>query len=86
MLVEPNWPESWPFSPTDFQRYDESKDERFYDAPRRGLSPKPAAWQRCMVAYSANAGTSASCRFVTHIDDGAIAALTRCAAGLALAV
>lgn len=51
ILEEPNWPESWPFSPADFQRYDESKDERFYDAPR----------------------------FVTHIDDGAIAALTRCA-------
>ncbi|KAK9828028.1 hypothetical protein WJX81_002490 [Elliptochloris bilobata] len=49
ILEEPNWPDSWPFSPADFQRYDESTDERFYDSPR----------------------------FVTHIDDGAIAALTR---------
>ena len=50
ILEEPNWPDSWPFSPADFQRYDESKDTAFYDAPR----------------------------FVTHIDDGAISALTRC--------
>ena len=49
LLEEPNWPDSWPFSPADFQRYDESKDTAFYDAPR----------------------------FVTHIDDGAISALTR---------
>jgi hypothetical protein len=49
---------------------------------RRGRSAQPGACRRCMAAHSA----SAARRFVTHIDDGAIAALTRCAEGLALAV
>ncbi len=49
MLEEPNWPASLPFRDEDFQRYDPSSDEIFYDQPR----------------------------FVTHIDDGAIAALTK---------
>ena len=51
VLAEPNWPDDWPFSPRDFQRFDESVDTAFYDSPR----------------------------FVTHIDDGAIGALTKCA-------
>lgn len=43
------WPDEFPFSPEDFQRFDESPDTFFYGQPR----------------------------FVTHIDDGAIAALTK---------
>lgn len=49
MLDEPNWPDTWPYRPEDFGRYDETSDTLFYDAPR----------------------------FVTHIDDNAIAALTK---------
>ena len=49
VLDDPNWPETWPFTEQDFQRFDPSSDSIFYDSPR----------------------------FVTHIDDGAIAALTR---------
>lgn len=49
VLEEPNWPASLPFRDEDFQRYDPSSDNIFYDQPR----------------------------FVTHIDDGAIAALTK---------
>jgi len=44
-----DWPETFPFKEEDFQRYDESSDSTFYEAPR----------------------------FVTHIDDPAIAALTK---------
>ncbi|VVA94786.1 unnamed protein product [Arabis nemorensis] len=44
-----NWPENFPFKEEDFQRFDESSDSTFYEAPR----------------------------FVTHIDDPAIAALTK---------
>ncbi|XP_047334759.1 uncharacterized protein LOC124938377 [Impatiens glandulifera] len=43
------WPDQFPFKDEDFQRFDESPDLSFYDAPR----------------------------FVTHIDDAAIASLTR---------
>ncbi|CAN1185582.1 hypothetical protein LINPERHAP2_LOCUS37634 [Linum perenne] len=43
------WPEQFPFKEEDFQRFDESSDSSFYEAPR----------------------------FVTHIDDPAIAALTK---------
>jgi hypothetical protein len=49
VLEKPDWPETPPFRPDDFQRYDESSDAFFYESPR----------------------------FVTHIDDGAIAALTK---------
>jgi hypothetical protein len=49
VLDEPNWPDTWPYRPEDFGRYDESSDTLFYDAPR----------------------------FVTHIDDAAISALTK---------
>lgn len=48
MLLEPKWPEKWPFRPEDFLRYDESDDSVFYDSPR----------------------------FVYHIDEGAVKALT----------
>ncbi|KAL3163222.1 hypothetical protein ABBQ32_009624 [Trebouxia sp. C0010 RCD-2024] len=48
ILQNPNFPETFPFGPEDFQRYDETPDTSFYSQPR----------------------------FVTHIDDGAIAALT----------
>jgi SAM-dependent methyltransferase len=43
------WPDEFPFTAEDFQRFDESPDTFFYGQPR----------------------------FVTHIDDGAIAALTK---------
>ncbi|KAE9585674.1 hypothetical protein Lal_00009892 [Lupinus albus] len=49
ILKNVEWPEQFPFKDEDFQRYDESPDSVFYDAPR----------------------------FVTHIDDPAIAALTK---------
>ncbi|CAI0405807.1 unnamed protein product [Linum tenue] len=49
VLKNVDWPEQFPFKEEDFQRYDESSDSVFYDAPR----------------------------FVTHIDDPAIAALTK---------
>ncbi|XP_010526408.1 PREDICTED: uncharacterized protein LOC104803985 [Tarenaya hassleriana] len=48
-LKNVEWPDSFPFKDEDFQRFDESSDSLFYDAPR----------------------------FVTHIDDPAIAALTK---------
>ncbi|KAG7545713.1 Methyltransferase type 11 [Arabidopsis suecica] len=48
-LNKVDWPETFPFKEEDFQRFDESSDSTFYEAPR----------------------------FVTHIDDPAIAALTR---------
>eukprot|EP00270_Netrium_digitus_P010938 TRINITY_DN3433_c0_g1_i1.p1 TRINITY_DN3433_c0_g1~~TRINITY_DN3433_c0_g1_i1.p1 ORF type:complete len:301 (+),score=41.31 TRINITY_DN3433_c0_g1_i1:28-903(+) len=48
-LSKIEWPEQFPFSSSDFQRFDESSDTFFYDSPR----------------------------FVTHIDDPAIQALTR---------
>jgi len=48
-LNKVDWPETFPFKEEDFQRYDESSDSTFYEAPR----------------------------FVTHIDDPAIAALTK---------
>lgn len=50
ILQNPNFPETFPFGPEEFQRYDETPDTSFYSQPR----------------------------FVTHIDDGAIAALTKC--------
>ncbi|CAA7027526.1 unnamed protein product [Microthlaspi erraticum] len=48
-LSNVNWPENFPFKEEDFQRFDETSDSTFYEAPR----------------------------FVTHIDDPAIAALTK---------
>ncbi|KAE8658180.1 cytidine deaminase-like [Hibiscus syriacus] len=48
-LQNVEWPEQFPFKEEDFQRFDESPDSLFYEAPR----------------------------FVTHIDDAAIAALTK---------
>ncbi|KAK9141912.1 hypothetical protein Syun_011312 [Stephania yunnanensis] len=48
-LKNVEWPEQFPFKEEDFQRFDESADSIFYEAPR----------------------------FVTHIDDPAIAALTK---------
>ncbi|XP_021646303.2 uncharacterized protein LOC110639597 [Hevea brasiliensis] len=48
-LKNVEWPEQFPFKEEDFQRFDESPDSLFYEAPR----------------------------FVTHIDDPAIAALTK---------
>ncbi|KAG6772064.1 hypothetical protein D5086_013085 [Populus alba] len=49
VLKNVDWPQQFPFKEEDFQRFDESPDSLFYDAPR----------------------------FVTHIDDPAIAALTK---------
>ncbi|XVF49025.1 hypothetical protein PTKIN_Ptkin03bG0235800 [Pterospermum kingtungense] len=49
VLQNVEWPEQFPFKDEDFQRFDESPDSLFYEAPR----------------------------FVTHIDDPAIAALTK---------
>ncbi|KAA8523236.1 hypothetical protein F0562_009659 [Nyssa sinensis] len=49
VLKSVEWPEQIPFKEEDFQRFDESPDSLFYEAPR----------------------------FVTHIDDPAIAALTK---------
>ncbi|KAM7519604.1 hypothetical protein LguiB_018566 [Lonicera macranthoides] len=49
VLKDVEWPEQFPFKEEDFQRFDESPDTVFYEAPR----------------------------FVTHIDDPAIAALTK---------
>nr|QTZ19544.1 S-adenosyl-L-methionine-dependent methyltransferases superfamily [Bixa orellana] len=49
ILKNAEWPEQFPFKEEDFQRFDESPDSLFYEAPR----------------------------FVTHIDDPAIAALTK---------
>ncbi|GFY98444.1 S-adenosyl-L-methionine-dependent methyltransferases superfamily protein [Actinidia rufa] len=49
VLKNVDWPEQFPFKEEDFQRFDESPDTSFYEAPR----------------------------FVTHIDDPAIAALTK---------
>lgn len=48
VLVDPKFPETWPYGTEAFQRYDESSDSQFYGEPR----------------------------FVTHIDDMAIKALT----------
>ncbi|XP_052886109.1 uncharacterized protein LOC108484119 isoform X2 [Gossypium arboreum] len=48
-LQNVEWPEQFPFKDEDFQRFDETPDSLFYEAPR----------------------------FVTHIDDAAIAALTK---------
>lgn len=48
VLMNPRFPEQWPFTPESFQRYDETSDSDFYESPR----------------------------FVTHIDDSAIKALT----------
>ncbi len=33
VLDEPNWPDSWPFTASDFKRFDESVDTAFYDTP-----------------------------------------------------
>lgn len=49
VLENMEWPEQFPFKDEDFQRFDETADSLFYEAPR----------------------------FVTHIDDPAIAALTK---------
>ncbi|XP_044463702.1 uncharacterized protein LOC123194530 isoform X2 [Mangifera indica] len=49
ILKNVEWPEQFPFKEEDFQRFDETPDSFFYEAPR----------------------------FVTHIDDPAIAALTK---------
>ncbi|XP_028770262.1 uncharacterized protein LOC114727716 isoform X2 [Neltuma alba] len=49
LLKNVEWPEQFPFKEEDFQRFDESPDSLFYEAPR----------------------------FVTHIDDPAISALTK---------
>eukprot|EP01026_Neomeris_dumetosa_P064925 TRINITY_DN6212_c1_g1_i1.p1 TRINITY_DN6212_c1_g1~~TRINITY_DN6212_c1_g1_i1.p1 ORF type:complete len:300 (-),score=36.48 TRINITY_DN6212_c1_g1_i1:221-1120(-) len=48
ILLDPKWPEEFPFDSSAFQRYDETNDSEFYFMPR----------------------------FVQHIDDGAINALT----------
>ncbi|XP_040971203.1 uncharacterized protein [Gossypium hirsutum] len=48
-LQNVEWPEQFPFKDEDFQRFNETPDSLFYEAPR----------------------------FVTHIDDAAIAALTK---------
>ncbi|KAK8291820.1 hypothetical protein V6Z11_D06G081900 [Gossypium hirsutum] len=48
-LQNAEWPKQFPFKDEDFQRFDETSDSMFYEAPR----------------------------FVTHIDDAAIAALTK---------
>jgi hypothetical protein len=48
VLKNPKWPETFPFSPKDFSRQDNSQDKVFYDSPR----------------------------FVFHIDDAAVKALT----------
>ena len=48
VLMDPKFPEQWPYAPEAFERYDEGKDVEFYSYPR----------------------------FVTHIDDKAIEALT----------
>ncbi|KAK9274641.1 hypothetical protein L1049_021892 [Liquidambar formosana] len=48
-LKNVEWPEQFPFKDEDFQRFDETPDSLFYEAPR----------------------------FVTHIDNAAIAALTK---------
>ena len=34
VLTKPKWPETWPYTPEDFKRMDESSDEIFYDQPR----------------------------------------------------
>jgi len=34
VLENPQWPEKWPFSPTDFQRQDETDDAYFYEPTR----------------------------------------------------
>ncbi|KAK7363954.1 hypothetical protein VNO80_12239 [Phaseolus coccineus] len=49
LLKDVDWPDQFPFKEEDFQRFDETPDSLFYEAPR----------------------------FVTHIDDPAIAALTK---------
>eukprot|EP00877_Chromochloris_zofingiensis_P010101 jgi/Chrzof1/5344/Cz15g23080.t1 len=49
VLEDPKWPETWPFRPEDFLRYDEAPDGMFYEQPR----------------------------FVYHIDDLAVKALTK---------
>ncbi|KAL5178514.1 hypothetical protein HKD37_01G000025 [Glycine soja] len=49
ILKNVEWPEQFPFKEEEFQRFDETPDSLFYEAPR----------------------------FVTHIDDPAIAALTK---------
>ncbi len=49
VLKNPQWPETWPFSPDDFKRQDQSNDSVFYYQPR----------------------------FVYHIDDYAVEALTK---------
>ncbi|KAJ7973716.1 S-adenosyl-L-methionine-dependent methyltransferase [Quillaja saponaria] len=49
ILKNAEWPEQFPFKEEDFQRFDESSDSLFYEAPR----------------------------FVTHIDEPAITALTK---------
>ncbi|KAL5728816.1 hypothetical protein ACHQM5_001854 [Ranunculus cassubicifolius] len=49
VLKDVEWPEQFPFREEDFQRFDETPDTVFYEAPR----------------------------FVTHIDDPAISALTK---------
>eukprot|EP00271_Cylindrocystis_brebissonii_P018938 TRINITY_DN5530_c1_g4_i1.p1 TRINITY_DN5530_c1_g4~~TRINITY_DN5530_c1_g4_i1.p1 ORF type:complete len:367 (+),score=40.85 TRINITY_DN5530_c1_g4_i1:89-1189(+) len=49
ILVKADFPEAWPFKPENFERYDETADTSFYNAPR----------------------------FVTHIDDAAIKALSQ---------
>ncbi|KAI3429355.1 hypothetical protein D9Q98_005450 [Chlorella vulgaris] len=49
VLLDPKWPQAFPFKPENFERYDESSDTLFYEQPR----------------------------FVAHIDDNAIKALTQ---------
>ena len=34
VLRAPQWPEKWPFTPTDFKRQDEDDDSYFYNSPR----------------------------------------------------
>ena len=34
VLVNPQWPASWPYTEEDFKRMDESDDAIFYDQPR----------------------------------------------------
>lgn len=34
VLVNPTWPDKFPFDEKDFKRQDEASDFQFYDAPR----------------------------------------------------
>ena len=34
VLMNPQWPEEWPYSEQDLARMDESQDSIFYESPR----------------------------------------------------